>query len=102
MSTVSTRISLPKQAGFALWLIVPVKPFGEGKSRLASVLSPDLRAELSQRWLTHLLHIAVSWGHFTGIGVISRDPTVLTLAGALGARPIMEAGDGLNEALTQA
>lgn len=86
----------------ALWLIVPVKTFGEGKSRLSSVLSPEQRGELSQRWLMHLLNIATTWGRFSGIAVISRDPHVLTLASALGALPIAEAGEELNEALTQA
>lgn len=90
------------RASFALWLIVPVKPFGEGKSRLASVLSLGLRAELSQRWLTHVLTTAKAWGRFAGIGVISRDPVVLALASALGALPIAEMGDDLNAALTQA
>lgn len=87
---------------FALWLIIPVKPFGEGKSRLASVLSSDLRAQLSERWLTHVLTIATEWGRLAGIAVISRDPAVLARASALGALPIDETGDELNEALTQA
>jgi 2-phospho-L-lactate/phosphoenolpyruvate guanylyltransferase len=87
---------------FALWLVVPVKPFVEGKSRLASVLPPGLRAELSQRWLTHVLTVAHDWGHFAGIAVVSRDVAVLALARALGALPISEMGNGLNDALAQA
>jgi 2-phospho-L-lactate guanylyltransferase len=101
MSTLQTT-----KADFALWLVVPVKPFGEGKSRLSAVLSSALRAELSQRWLTHILNLANRWGHFAGIAVISRDEAVLTLASTLGARPIVEAKveaeNDLNAALTQA
>jgi len=94
--------SSPTNTPFALWLIIPVKPFGEGKSRLAALLSPELRAELSQRWLTHVLTTAVSWGHFAGIAVISRADAVLAVASELGAMPIVERGDDLNAALTQA
>jgi 2-phospho-L-lactate guanylyltransferase len=57
---------------------------------------------LSQRWLTHILNLANDWRHFAGIAVISRDEAVLTLASALGARPIVEAQHDLNAALTQA
>jgi 2-phospho-L-lactate guanylyltransferase len=97
MSTASTT-----RASFPLWLVVPVKPFGEGKSRLSAVLSPTQRAELSQRWLIHVLTTAAEWAHLAGIAVISRDPAVLALAEGLGALPILEEGDDLNSALTQA
>ena len=89
-------------ASYALWLIVPVKPFGEGKSRLAAVLSTDLRAEFSQRWMTHVLTVAATWGNFAGMAVVSRDARVLAVASELGALPIVEVGDDLNEAITQA
>jgi 2-phospho-L-lactate guanylyltransferase len=95
-------LSLFSSPALALWLIVPVKPFGEGKSRLAAVLSPELRAELSQRWLTHVLNVATIWGGFSRIAVISRDASVLHLAESLGAMTIVETGDDLNVALTQA
>jgi 2-phospho-L-lactate guanylyltransferase len=95
-------ISLTSSAPFTLWLIIPVKPFGEGKSRLAGAISPTMRAELSRRWLTHVLTTATTWGHFAGMAVISRDPTVLTLAAAQGAQPIVETGGDLNSALLQA
>ena len=101
MSIASSNSNVPRTS-FALWLIVPVKPFGEGKSRLASVVSPELRAELSQSWLTHVLTIAKEWGRFAGMAVISHDATVLTVASTLGALPIVEEGNDLNAALTQA
>jgi 2-phospho-L-lactate/phosphoenolpyruvate guanylyltransferase len=36
-----------------LWAIVPVKPLGRGKSRLASVLSQQERADLNRHLLAH-------------------------------------------------
>lgn len=93
---------LAREASYALWLIVPVKPFGEGKSRLAHAASTELRAELSQRWLTHILTTAQAWGRFAGIAVVSRDPAVLALADTLGALAVAESGDDLNVALRQA
>lgn len=94
---------------FALWLVVPAKPFDEGKSRLAAALPRAERANLSRRWLTHVLSVAQAWGRFANIAVISRDTEVLALASALGALPILEtttgeanaSGDELNEALRQ-
>lgn len=93
-----TRIHVP----YTLWLIIPVKPFGEGKSRLASMLSTDLRAEFSRRWLTHVLEIATTWGQFAGMAVVSRDAAVLEVGRAYGALPVVEVGDDLNAALRQA
>ena len=85
-----------------LWLVVPVKPFDEGKSRLADALPGDVRAAHSRRWLTHVLTTARLWGRFTAILVVSRDPAVRTLAAELGALPVVEVGEGLNPALHQA
>lgn len=85
-----------------LWLVVPVKSFDAGKSRLAGVLTPEVRAAHSRRWLTHVLTTARTWGRFTAILVVSRDPAVLALAAELGARPLVERGDSLNAALAQA
>lgn len=101
MSTPLAASHTPR-TDLAVWLVVPVKPFGEGKSRLATVLSSDMRAELSQRWLTHVLTVARDWRHFAGMAIISRDAAVLTLARTFGALPITETGDGLNAALAQA
>lgn len=69
---------------------------------MAALLASDLRAELSRRWLIHVLTTAVAWGRFTGMAVISRDAAVLAVASELGALPIVESGNDLNAALTQA
>ncbi len=85
-----------------LWLIVPVKPLREGKSRLAEWLSPVRRATLSAQWLANVLRAARDAGVLAGSLVISRDPAVLAQARALGAHPVHEHGHDLNQALHQA
>jgi 2-phospho-L-lactate guanylyltransferase len=101
---MNVPFSMSRLAAHALdlWLVVPVKPFGEGKGRLSGVLTPEMRADHSRRWLIHVLTTARTWGRFTALLVISRDPAVLTLAAELGAQPLVEEGDGLNAALAQA
>jgi 2-phospho-L-lactate guanylyltransferase len=85
-----------------LWLIIPVKPFGEGKSRLAASLSPAQRAALSQRLLERVLRLAHETGRFAARLVISRDPAVAAAATAAGAVALGEERSGLNAALSQA
>jgi len=89
-------------ANLRLWLIIPVKPLGEGKSRLQAALSVASRAELSRSWLAHLLATATAWGGCAGVVVVSRDATVLAQAADAGAQSLMEQGDTLNAALEQA
>lgn len=85
-----------------LWLIIPVKPFGEGKSRLAASLSPAQRAALSERLLGGVLRLAHETGRFAARLVISRDPAVAAAATAAGAVALGEERSGLNAALSQA
>ncbi|MEZ4708421.1 MAG: 2-phospho-L-lactate guanylyltransferase [Caldilineaceae bacterium] len=90
-----------------LWLITPVKPFEEGKSRLAKVLSIAERTSLNQQLLTNLLTVVQRASVCTGMMVVSQSRSVLRLAAAHGAIPILEAQkngcvDGLNSALEQA
>jgi len=84
-----------------LWLIVPVKPFGVGKSRLAAALSAAARAQLSRRMLHHVLAQAAQANVLAGSLVVSRDPTVLDGLPARPARFVQEREDGLNRALEQ-
>ena len=88
--------------GLNLWLLVPVKPFGEGKSRLASVLNDTQRSDLSRRLLVRLLTLAQTSELFTGILVISRDDEVLQVAGDANVATLRESGYGLNAALDAA
>lgn len=84
-----------------LWLIVPVKPFGVGKSRLAGVLSAAARARLSRRMLHHVLTQAAQANVLTGTLVVSRDATVLDGLPETEAILVQERGDDLNRALEQ-
>jgi 2-phospho-L-lactate guanylyltransferase len=84
-----------------LWLLIPVKPFAEAKSRLAPVLDMAERGVLMRRLLLGVLSAAQASALFTGIMVVSRDDEVLTLAAAHGAQPLREVGSDLNTALNQ-
>ncbi len=85
-----------------LWLLVPVKPFGEGKSRLAEALSPGARTTLSQAMLAHILHSVQATNLLAGVLVVSRDQQALAQAEQAGAQILLENGHDLNDALTQA
>ncbi len=63
-----------------VWALVPVKPFGEGKSRLAAVLRPEERERLNRRLLTHVLQVLRQVAGLEEIWVLSRDPQVLAVA----------------------
>lgn len=80
-------------------IIIPVRPFAEGKTRLATALSAAEREALNRRFFEHVLGVArqVSDCH-----VISRSDAVLEAARAAGAQAIEETGDDLNGALAQA
>lgn len=84
-----------------LWLIVPVKPFYEAKSRLSDVLSKDQRAKLSAHLLARTLSIAAATQLFERTVVISRDPAALAIATRCRALPLEEQGRELNAAFTQ-
>jgi 2-phospho-L-lactate guanylyltransferase len=85
-----------------VWAVVPAKPLGLGKSRLAGALSARQRRALTERLLRHVLGavIAAVGAHRTV--VVSRDPAVRTVARLRGAHALAERGRGdLNRALEQ-
>ena len=84
-----------------VWLLLPVKPFAQGKSRLASVLGEEERVRLNQTLLRHVLTTALSANMLSGITVISRDPQVLAIARSQAVEALAEEGTGLNHALAQ-
>lgn len=87
----------------SLWVIVPVKPLRRGKSRLASVLSPEERAILNQTMLANTLRVLQSVDEVDQVVVISRDSGVLGLARDFQARTVQEDGRSqLNAALQRA
>lgn len=85
-----------------LRVILPVKPFDEAKSRLASVLSRDERQSLARQLFLRSLRVIGKVVPSESVLVVSRDSEALRLASELGAETLIEAGSGLNPALSQA
>jgi 2-phospho-L-lactate guanylyltransferase len=87
----------------SLWAIVPVKPLRRGKSRLAGILSPDERADLNSRLLSHTLDTLSGIPEIEKILVVSRDQSALSIAREHDALTVQEDGaPKLNIALTRA
>lgn len=81
------------------WLIVPAKPFHQGKSRLQLPLPQ--RAALNRAFLDHVLTTAAKVVPARRIVVISRDPQALAVARGHDARALPESSThGLDDALT--
>ena len=94
----------------SIYAIIPVKPFANGKARLAPVLSPEARAALCQRLFEHVLDAACAAVGLDEIVVVSADDTVRVIGAARGAAcideplpgktgPDQKGLDGLNTAL---
>ena len=74
----------------SLWTIVPVKPFSEGKSRLAGCISPQKRHALNRELLTRTL-AAIHLAHIDAqIVVVSRDRNALAVAEEAGSHGLAE------------
>lgn len=87
----------------SIWAIVPVKPFLQSKTRLASALSPEERAGLSREFLTQTLGVLTQVRAINPVVVISRDAHALAIARQGGAMALTEASHSdLNAALTYA
>lgn len=81
-------------------LAVPVKSLERAKGRLAPVLSPAERAALSLVMLEDVLDASLvqrGWD----VWVVSRDEAALEIAVRRGARPVLEKGSSLLEAVRQ-
>ena len=85
-----------------LSIIIPVRPPGEGKSRLAPALDCAARAALVERLFRHVLGVALAAEPAGGVHVVSRSEHLLDLAREAGANPIAEQEYGHNPALAQA
>jgi 2-phospho-L-lactate guanylyltransferase len=86
-----------------LWVILPVKPFNLGKSRLSGVLTTEERVELNSKMLAHTLEVLKDVPTIEQVLVVSRDQKVLSLARHHGARTLQEnEAPHLNVALTRA
>lgn len=86
-----------------VWAIVPVKPLNRAKSRLAAVLSPEVREKLATAMLAHTVSLLAESAVVSGILVISRDNRALVIARQHGAKTVQESGaPALNPALERA
>jgi 2-phospho-L-lactate guanylyltransferase len=84
-------------------IVIPCKSLSEGKSRLATVLSPADRESLCVRLLRRTLRLALALGVGADhVKIVSADPAALAIAARLGVGAIVESGGGLNAALRQA
>lgn len=84
-----------------LWTVIPVKPFGVGKSRLAKILTITERHSLNRALSLHVLEIALSVNPKTV--VISADNEALSLAHQRSAAALHESTlSDLNRAANQA
>ena len=91
------------QRVMGVWVIVPVKPLNQAKTRLAQVLSPEERQHLAETMLRHVLGVVQHVPQLMGTLVISRDNKALTIAREYGARTVQESGaPELNAALMRA
>ncbi len=84
----------------AVHVVVPVKPLVDGKSRLASTLSPAARRQLNCRMLERTLNRLQVFPGAERSWIVSRCADVLTLAGGRGFNAVFEPGlGGLNDAM---
>jgi 2-phospho-L-lactate/phosphoenolpyruvate guanylyltransferase len=79
--------------------VIPIKSLHNAKTRLASLLSPDERAELARGMLLHVLDVLYRSGAVARIGVISQEPGELDLPPY--ATVIPQSLPGLNNLLEQ-
>jgi 2-phospho-L-lactate guanylyltransferase (CobY/MobA/RfbA family) len=87
----------------SIWAIVPAKSFKRAKTRLAPVLTPTQRQEISRNFLTHTLEVLKQVHEIQRTLVISRDAAVLRLARKHQAYTVTESDHTeLNAALTRA
>ncbi|MBW8910826.1 MAG: 2-phospho-L-lactate guanylyltransferase [Sphingomonas sp.] len=85
----------------ACHLLLAVRPPGEGKSRLAGVLSNSAREALNYKMFRHVLGVAREVFPPAHIIVVSRSMILLDEAQAAGCHAEPEQGDELNQALAQ-
>ncbi len=86
-----------------IWAIIPVKPLTRAKSRLADVLSPEERQQLTEMLFRRVLTAVKAAPQVAGVLVISRDPRALSIARDMNAHTVQESGAlELNSALMRA
>ena len=83
-------------------VVIPVRAFEGAKSRLGAVLDAEERRDLVERLLRRAVAAALATDGVTDVVVVSPDPDVLAIAGAAGARGVVQQSRGLNPALQEA
>jgi 2-phospho-L-lactate guanylyltransferase len=87
----------------SIWVIIPVKPLRQSKTRLAHILSTEQRAELIASFLCHHLDVLKQVADIDRVLVVSSDATVLATARQRGAVVLDEGPvQGLNAAAGRA
>jgi 2-phospho-L-lactate guanylyltransferase len=94
--------SLILQPSSLTYAIIPVKPLGQAKSRLARALKAPTRAALVRAMFSHTLDVIAQVERIDGAIVVSRDLTILELARSRSLIGLAESDSGLNPAITQA
>ncbi len=69
-----------------IWAIVPAKAFGAAKSRLAALLTPGQREELSQAMLSDVFSALSKTPGLNGVLVVTNDPGGVAMAHGFGFR----------------
>jgi 2-phospho-L-lactate guanylyltransferase len=86
-----------------LRIILPVKPFGEAKQRLAMAIAAAARARLAEDMFRHVFATASDFAGPSAIIIVSHGADVLDFAKAQGATALAEQSlSDLNGALQQA
>ncbi len=86
-----------------IWVVIPVKPLNQAKTRLSQVLTPQERQQLAETMFRHVLGVVQHIPKLMGTLVISRDNKALAIAREYGARTVQESGaPELNSALMRA
>ncbi|MEA2980206.1 MAG: 2-phospho-L-lactate/phosphoenolpyruvate guanylyltransferase [Alphaproteobacteria bacterium] len=84
------------------WAIIPVKPLGAGKSRLAAVLGAEQRAALNKHLFGRVLNATLGVFKPERVAVVTADPLLLPLMRGQGLHALKDMGGGLNAALSLA
>jgi 2-phospho-L-lactate guanylyltransferase len=82
--------------------LIPVRSLSGAKSRLGETLDAEERADLILAMLRKTVEQAIQASLVSRVLVVSADDGLLGEARALGATPVRQDGDGLNEALDYA
>lgn len=85
-----------------IWAIVPSKTLERAKTRLASMLEPEERRELSLAMLRDVLTALLGARNLDRVAVVTQDNVVACAAYTMGAGVLLDAGKGHNAALEEA